>query len=47
MTDLYPSLSAQELDTAELSILILFRRQLNDLPVAQDGFDARDRAADR
>lgn len=45
MTDLHPPLTALELDLAELSILILFRRQLDDLLVAQGGFDARDREA--
>lgn len=44
-SNLHPPLTALELDLAELSILILFRRQLDDFPVAQDGFDARDREA--
>lgn len=39
---MHPPLSPQELDMAELSILVLFRQHLDDLPVALESFSERE-----
>lgn len=47
MKKLIPELTARELDTAELSILILFRRHLDELPTDGPALNERESEAVR